>query len=497
MKLASCFTRLRGGVLVVLLCSQTVFLLACLLLCLGLVSPQLGRPVLRLAALNLLPQHSACSLLGLAFPGENHSEECFVLGYSPQTGLMGLQGESLGAEDLIFPELAQTERNQPASNSTSNRLVVYEVKPGDVWSSIWTAHGASGAEANLALKAISASNPIASKLRVGEKLNLVISDQPAKRISAVIRFRPDGSSSLVSMNELGQYSHFSLPARATESTRKLSGVINSSFSQSAARAKVPLEVVDDFVDLFGSRVEFRRQIQPGDTFSVEFAERRCERSGEIISSPIILSASLMNSGKLLAAIRYDHEREAGKPAYYDEQGNQLGSYFLRYPLKFTRISSTFSQSRFHPVLKRSRPHNGVDFAAPLGTAVRSVADGVVEVAGYRGEAGNMVRIAHGDRFATAYLHLASIARGLRPGARIARGQVVGAVGATGLATGPHLHFSLYDRGKYVDPLSSALPTMPTNTKPIPKDFLLAALQEINLAHSQMMLASAEVTSEIS
>jgi murein DD-endopeptidase MepM/ murein hydrolase activator NlpD len=195
---------------------------------------------------------------------------------------------------------------------------------------------------------------------------------------------------------------------------------------------------------------------------------------------IITSASLKTNGNLLVAVR--HTNEKGESHYYDELGNPIGNYFLRYPLSFSRISSTFSYSRFHPVLKRARPHNGVDFAAPVGTPVRAVGDGIIEISGMRGAAGNMVKISHGNRWSTAYLHLHRISKDVRPGTRVSRGQVIGTVGSTGLSTGPHLHFSLYDRGRYVDPLKTNLPSMSEGIKPLAKEYLLAALEDVRAQH---------------
>jgi murein DD-endopeptidase MepM/ murein hydrolase activator NlpD len=165
-----------------------------------------------------------------------------------------------------------------------------------------------------------------------------------------------------------------------------------------------------------------------------------------------------------------------------------GKYFLRYPVKFTRISSVFSTARFHPVLNVSRPHNGVDFSAPTGTAVRTVGDGTVTFSGFKSSTGNMVRIAHGNRYVTEYMHLSKIESGIKVGERVARGELIGAVGETGLATGPHLHFGMFDSGKYVDPLKSNLLQSEEEIKP--PAAVLAMIQEIKKTHEIMTVASA-------
>ena len=240
------------------------------------------------------------------------------------------------------------------------------------------------------------------------------------------------------------------------SDRTAFGTIETTFSEAALKAGVDYDVIDDFVDLFSDRVEFKRELQTGDRFTLVYRKRdplKLSKAGE----PIIIAAAMEVNGKQLFVARF--QGADGKYRYFDERGQPLGNTFLRYPLKFSRISSYFTNSRFHPVLKVKRPHNGIDFAAPTGTPVRTVADGIVVQAGYNGGAGNMVKISHGDRYSTAYLHLSSITGGVKAGARVKRGDVIGAVGSTGLATGPHLHFSFFDRDVYVDPFKIKLPTL--------------------------------------
>lgn len=255
--------------------------------------------------------------------------------------------------------------------------------------------------------------------------------------------------------------------------RVVSGTIISNFVDAAQNAGLPYALIDDYIDMFSDRIDFRRDLQPGDTFSIVLDEKQGS-DGHWLSTGAIKAACLYNSGKLKAIVRY--MGKDGKWVNFDEQAHPIGSYFLRYPLQFTRISSVFTDSRMHPILGFARPHNGVDFAAPTGTPVRSVADGVVVASGYFGESGNMIKIAHNSRYSTAYLHLSKINSGIRKGAHIARGQIIGAVGMTGLATGPHLHFSLYDNGKYTDPLKAKLPSIISDI--VPPQFIKASLTRL-------------------
>ena len=232
------------------------------------------------------------------------------------------------------------------------------------------------------------------------------------------------------------------------------GSIDSSFAASASKQGLSYDMIDDLVDIFSDRVSFHRDFQKGDRFTLIFHEHEVKDGSKTVPGPI-LGAALEVKGQHLLALRY--VGVDGKARYFNEKGEEIGNTFLRFPLKFSKISSYFSTARFHPVLKIKRPHNGVDFSAPVGTPVRSVASGVVEFAGRKGGHGIIVEIRHSDRFTTGYSHLSSIALGLKRGSKVNKGDVIGEVGMTGLATGPHLHFSLYDKGVYVDPLRTDLP----------------------------------------
>jgi murein DD-endopeptidase MepM/ murein hydrolase activator NlpD len=158
-----------------------------------------------------------------------------------------------------------------------------------------------------------------------------------------------------------------------------------------------------------------------------------------------------------AAYLYEGEGANAEATYVDAEGHPLDGAPLRFPLEFTRITSAFSDARLHPILHVNRPHLGVDFAAPVGTPVRAIGPGAVQFSGVQGGFGNHVELDHGDGFVSAYSHLQRIAPGLAPGAAVKRGQLVGWVGQTGLASGPHLHFAIFQDGEYLDPLAIRYP----------------------------------------
>lgn len=202
-------------------------------------------------------------------------------------------------------------------------------------------------------------------------------------------------------------------------------------------------------EVFGGDIDFNNDLQPGDQFEVVF--EKTLSAGEFAGYGPVLAAEFRNDGRTLRAFRF--QPPGGEPGYYDERGRSLKRFFLRSPLKFEpRISSGFSFRRLHPVLGEWRAHPAIDYVAPVGTAVVAVAPGVVTHAGRAGGAGNMVTIRHNNGYESSYLHLSAIAGGMRVGARVTQGEVVGRVGATGLATGPHLDYRLKRNGAWVNPL---------------------------------------------
>lgn len=350
-------------------------------------------------------------------------------------------------------------------------VVSYKVKSGDTFSKIWKMHGADPAQSIEAAEAFSRSG-ISAALRAGDTVELQID-----RSGEITGFRSNQGLGKVVFLERNndEYKAGVIEPNYVTRERRVSGTIRSSFFESAREQRVPFEVIDALVDVMSARMEFRRDVHKGDEFAVVFSETVSE-DGRHVATSTLKAALLTSAGRKLAAIRYTDK--AGKTHFYDKDGKPIGNFFLRYPVQFTRISSVFSKSRFHPVLKRSRAHNGVDFAAPTGTPVRSVADGVVTMAGYNSGGGNTVKVRHG-RYETAYLHLSKIDPRVKAGSKVSRGQVIGKVGMTGLATGPHLHFSFYDQGRYVDPLNIELPQVPSHYEAIPRDYLHSMLRQLN------------------
>jgi murein DD-endopeptidase MepM/ murein hydrolase activator NlpD len=231
----------------------------------------------------------------------------------------------------------------------------------------------------------------------------------------------------------------------------VSAVIDSSLFAAVLEIGEKDQLALDLADIFGSDVDFNTDIQKGDSFRVRIERKYLD--GQLSKNGAILAASFTNEKKEFVGIRY--EDEYGKPAYYAPDGKALKKSFLKSPLKFGRITSKFSLARLHPILKIVRPHLGVDYAAPAGTPVQSVAAGLVTGAGDTGGGGRAVSIRHASGYETKYLHLSRIA--VLPGAHVDQGAVIGNVGSTGLSTGPHLDFRIYRNGKAVNPAKVIFP----------------------------------------
>jgi len=227
--------------------------------------------------------------------------------------------------------------------------------------------------------------------------------------------------------------------------KEITGNIQSSLYLSFSENNYPIDLVNLMVDVFAWQIDFFR-INPGDSYSIVYTEEIIE--GEFVGVNRIKAARITHNDKPYFAFAYDQGLGYD---FFDDEGKSLRKTFLRAPLKFYRISSKYKKRRFHPVLKRYRDHLGTDYAAPRGTPIVTVADGKVVEARYGRNNGYFVKVRHNNIFTTQYLHMSKFAKGIRPGKAVKQGDVIGYVGSTGLATGPHVCFRFWRNGKQVDP----------------------------------------------
>jgi murein DD-endopeptidase MepM/ murein hydrolase activator NlpD len=387
---------------------------------------------LRLACSGLLPALTAFVIAAWTAPETIASGE-----------LTASAVPAIGARAAPAPVLST-----PADDGVQVRHLIAR---GDSFASVLAARGLAAAEIHAWEQAAAATYDLAAVL---------------SRHALVLTFARDGGQLTACDYEIDKYAllslrlvHGQIQARMKAmprlaAVRGVAARVEASLATSATAAGVPAPMVAELGDIFGWELDPQSDVRPGDEFRVLYAELRDDAAGTVRPGDI-LAAEIKTGGRTYTAIRFENEQ--GESEYYDPDGHALGRRFLKYPVAFTTISSTFSGSRFHPVLKRCRPHLGVDFAAPSGTPVRAVATGVVRFAKYNGEYGNQVAIEHDAVYASSYSHLRRIARGIRLGVTVEKGQVIGYVGRSGMATGPHLHFMLFKDGTYVNPLAASLP----------------------------------------
>ncbi len=243
--------------------------------------------------------------------------------------------------------------------------------------------------------------------------------------------------------------------------KSASGVITSSLWNALVDNGINYELAVKMEDAFAWSIDFHH-IQPNDRFKGYYDEHRI--NGEVVGVGELYAAQFMNYGNEYNAFKFNAGTYDG---FYDEEARPMEKAFLKAPVKYTRISSRYSKRRFHPVLKRNKAHLGTDYAAPTGTPIYAVANGVVTHASYSRGNGNYVKIKHDKTYTTQYLHMSKFAQGMKAGVHVKQGEVIGYVGSTGLATGPHVCFRFWKNGKQVDHLREKLPP----PEPMPEDMV--------------------------
>lgn len=307
-----------------------------------------------------------------------------------------------------------------------------------------------------------------------------------------LRLNPDTTLHL-SASDSGWVAHLEVAPLVMDTVR-LSGVIESSLWLARLGGDVDrlaeggfAEFVYDLADVFAWKVDFTRDIQRGDGFRVAF-EREVRPDGSVRSRRF-LAIELRNRDRVFVAIPY--VRPGGRIAYYDAGGRALRGAFLRYPVPY-RITSGFTGRRYHPVLKRYRPHRGIDYGAPQGTRVQATGSGTVTRAGWWGDYGRMVELRHANGIRTRYGHLSRIAADVRPGRHVEQGQVIGRVGATGLATGPHLHYEFLQHGRQRNPMAVSLPAAASLEAKYLEDFRRVRDEGLALLEGLSLPVAAEI-----
>jgi murein DD-endopeptidase MepM/ murein hydrolase activator NlpD len=328
-------------------------------------------------------------------------------------------------------------------------LVINEtIKPGQSLSHILQKHNISTAQMDeLRQKSKNVFN--LRQIRANRPYTLLVDNDSAQTARYFIYQPSDTEYVVVNLHDS---LHIYTEEKELETVeRTLAGTIQSSLYVAMAEAGCSPGLINHFADIYSWKINFGA-VQPGDKFRLIYEEQLLE--GKPVGYGKVKAAVFEHNGKELYAIYHGEGQQAG---YFDEEGKSLQKAFLKEPLEYSRVSSRFSLKRFHPVQKRFKAHLGTDFAAPRGTPIRSVGEGVVVEAGYNRGNGKYVKIKHDNTYTTQYLHMSKFAKGIKRGIRVKMGQTIGFVGSTGLATGPHLCYRFWKNGKQVDPLREKLP----------------------------------------
>lgn len=270
--------------------------------------------------------------------------------------------------------------------------------------------------------------------------------------------------------------------------KNASATINDSLFMAGKRAGMSDNLIMQMVAIYGWDIDFVLDIRKGDSFTLIYEEKY--KNGKKVADGPILAAEFNNRGHAIRAVRYAHLD--GSIDYYDDNGDAMRKAFLRTPVNFTRISSRFDLNRKHPILNKIRAHKGVDYAAPTGTPIKATGDGVVMHAGRKGGYGKTIILRHGGNYSTVYAHLHKYANGVRNGRRVKQGQIIGYVGSSGLATGPHLHYEFRINGVHRNPLTVDLPHVESISKkelPIFQQAISPMLAELDRITGKTVLAS--------
>jgi murein DD-endopeptidase MepM/ murein hydrolase activator NlpD len=346
----------------------------------------------------------------------------------------------------------RTEQKAPVLTfgipSDSFNLIKGHIRRNGFLSQILIEHGISMQEIDQLVKN-SASVFDVRNIRSGNSFTLFCDNDSVARVRYLVYEHDPMTCYVFSFNDSLNITPFKKEIRTK--IRYSSGTIETSLWESMIAGGLHPTLAVGLSDIFAWTVDFFG-LQKGDSFKVIYEEQYIDDKS--LGAGKIFGAQFTWSGKTITAIPFNQD---GKETFFDEDGNSLRKAFLKAPLQFSRISSRYSSSRMHPILRIRRPHFGVDYAAPVGTPVHAIGDGKIVSAQTENGSGRMVRIVHNSVYSTAYLHLSRFGNGINPGAFVKQGDIIGYVGSSGLSTGPHLDFRFYKNGSPVDPLSVEAP----------------------------------------
>lgn len=329
------------------------------------------------------------------------------------------------------------------------RVVKYQISEGDLPADIFSAQGKWDANDTAALLEAGKEVFDLSKLTLGKEVRFYFGDEERARR---LEYEPGTEKIVIAEREGDDFKVRAEKINYEVSEETARGTIDNFFYADALEAGLQEPTVLEVGDIFSFSIDFATEIRQGDEFAFVYEKRK--RDGQDASDGKVLAAKFVNEGVAHYAYYFDN---GGQGGYYDGEGRVLERQFLKAPLSYRRITSGFTGARYHPITRTVSAHYQIDYAAPSGTPVSSTARGTVASAGWEGGWGNMIRIRHDNGYTTHYGHLSAFAKGIRAGASVSQGQVVGYVGSTGWSTGPHLDYGMKLDGTPVNPLKLQQP----------------------------------------
>lgn len=352
-------------------------------------------------------------------------------------------GTTSQASAIAPPELRYDDLRQPYRAELPEHSLVLSIEKNDTLDKVLLAGGLSRGDTALLTAQLSKTLDV-RRLQPGHLLRFHYDN--AGKVDAV-QLKVTGWGEVNAVRTAGGFDVQSQQAQVRAVQQIVSATIDSSLYDALRAVGESPQLVQQIVDVFQWDVDFF-QLRKGDAFSLVVTKQFS--GSDFVGYGPVLAARFTHRGTTYEAFR--HENGDGVAGYYSAAGAPLRKQFLKAPLKFSRVTSGFTRKRFHPILKYFRPHYGVDYGAPTGTPVMSTADGVVVEARFSPSEGNFIRVRHSSRYDTCYLHLSRFAKGLKKGTAVDQGQIIGYVGSTGLATGPHLDYRVSENGEWLDPL---------------------------------------------
>ncbi|EGF31485.1 hypothetical protein IMCC9480_3854 [Oxalobacteraceae bacterium IMCC9480] len=368
-------------------------------------------------------------------------------------------------QEMDLPDIA----DQIASLEQSPQLYIHEekIRYGDTLASVLMRLGVDDDAAESFIK----SDPVARnvlQLKSGKRIQAqTTEDGQLQWLSMLTDSRDDTTKNLMVSRDGEGFKAYEAPAELERRVEMHAGTIQSSLFAATDAAQIPDNVARQIVDMFATDIDFASDLQRGDRFDVVY--ETFWQNGEFVRGGRILAGEFQNGNKNYQSIWFDDEAPQLGGGYYNFDGKSLKKAFLKSPLKFSRISSVFSM-RKHPISGKWKQHTGVDFAATTGTPIRAAADGVVDMVATQNGYGNIVVLKHWSNITTAYAHMSRFASGLHKGEKVSQGDVIGYVGSTGWATGPHLHYEFRVASKARDPMSVDIPNVQALNGPELKRF---------------------------